>query len=109
MGLDIYIQAFDQNDEPSGSCVELRSRTLYHAFNDYFSSVKDRTPEPGEKMYFSKSEWNGLFFKGIYQGALYQMFLEDGYEDKEIHELIRELNAPLSGDDMAYVCYRFTC
>ena len=109
MGLDIYIQAFDENDEPAGSVVELRSRTLFHAFNDYFSSVKGDTPNAGEKMYFPKAEWNGLFFKGLYSGALYQMYLEDGYEDQEIHELIRQVNAPLEPANMAYVRYYFTC
>lgn len=109
MGLDIYIQAFDEQDNPAGSRVELRSRVLYHAMNEYLMSTKGESPESGEKIHFSKPEWTSQYFQSAFLGAVYQMYLEDDYEDSEIHELIQQLVTPLEGKEMAYVQYYFTC
>lgn len=110
MGMDIYFQSFDQDDDPCCREINLRNRELYHVFNEYFHDVRGETPDNGEEVRIYKQEWKNPALKNKVSRALYEDYISCGFFNEtqtlqEIEAFFAELEKP----QFSFVTYRFTC
>ena len=60
MGMDIYFQPLDANEQPIGERQELRCRDIYHTFNRWCEQQDRATPESGERVRVNAQQWKEL-------------------------------------------------
>ena len=57
MGMDLYFQAFDAQNQPLGERQNLRCREIYHTFNRWCEQLGWGTPESGERVNMDAAQW----------------------------------------------------